>query len=67
MHSTRMQKKSDAQKSGISEPYPESPEKLETPGKSPDSPGSLNTSEKQQSSRIFNLTCSILRKQKLSK
>jgi hypothetical protein len=34
-----MQKKSDAQKSGMSEPVPESP------GKSPDSPVFLNTSE----------------------
>jgi hypothetical protein len=31
-------------------------------GKNPDSPGLLITSEKQHSSRIFNLTYNILRK-----
>jgi hypothetical protein len=62
MHPKRMQKKSGAQKSGNFEPDLEYPENLETPGKNPDSPGLLITSEKQHSSRIFNLTYNILRK-----
>jgi hypothetical protein len=62
MHSKRMQKNSGVQKSGNSEPDPESPENPETPGKSPNSPGLLITNEKQHSSRIFNLTYRILRK-----
>jgi hypothetical protein len=61
MHSTRIQKKFGAQESGLSESDPESPENSDTPGKSSDTPGFQNTSEKQNSSNIFNLAYSILR------
>jgi hypothetical protein len=42
-----MQKKFDAEKFGVSEPDPESPENLNTRGENPDSLGFQNTSEKQ--------------------
>jgi hypothetical protein len=59
MHSTKIQKKSGAQKSGLFVSDPENPD---TPGKSLDTPGFQNSSEKQPSLKIFNLAYSILRK-----
>jgi hypothetical protein len=55
MHSTRMKKKSSARKSRLSEASPECPGNLDTPGKFLDSLGFQNTSEKQNSSKIFSL------------
>jgi hypothetical protein len=56
-----MKKKSGARKSGLSGASPKCPGNLDTPGIFPDSPGFQNTSEKQHSSKIFNLAYNILR------
>jgi hypothetical protein len=47
MHSTRREKNSGAEKSGVSGAGPECPESPNTPGKSPDSPGFSTAAEKQ--------------------
>jgi hypothetical protein len=46
MHSIRRKKNSGAERSGVSGPGPEYPENLDSPGKSPDSPGFSTTAEK---------------------
>jgi hypothetical protein len=56
-----MKKKSGARKSELSGTSPECPRNPDTPGKFTDSPGFQNTSEKQHSSKIFNLAYNILR------
>jgi hypothetical protein len=61
MHSTRMKKMSGARKSRLSGANPECPGNPDTPGKFPDSLGFQNTSERQHSSKIFNLAKIILR------
>jgi hypothetical protein len=43
----KREKKSGAEKSGVSEPGPECPKNPDTPGKSPDSPGFSKAAEKQ--------------------
>jgi hypothetical protein len=43
----KREKKSGAEKSGVSGPGPECPEIPDTPGKSPDSPGFSTAAEKQ--------------------
>jgi hypothetical protein len=55
MHSTRKKKKSGAKRSGVSGPGPECPENLETPGKSPDSPGFSTAEKKTDFTQFFNL------------
>jgi hypothetical protein len=55
MHSTRKKKKFDARKSGLSGGNPECPGNPDTPGKFPDSPGFLHTSEKTTFKQIFNV------------
>jgi hypothetical protein len=47
MHSTKREKNSGAEKSGVSGPGPECPENLDTPEESPDSPGFSTAAEKQ--------------------
>jgi hypothetical protein len=54
MHSTSKTEKSGAERSGVSEPDPENPEKPETLGKSPDTPG-FSTAEKKQTSHSFSI------------
>jgi hypothetical protein len=54
MHSTRKKRNSGAERSGVSGQGPECPENLETPGKSPDSPG-FSTAEKEQTSHSFSI------------
>jgi hypothetical protein len=61
MHSTRVKKKSGARKSGLSGASPECPGNPDTPEKFLDSLGFENTSEKQNSSKIFSLPYIILR------
>jgi hypothetical protein len=56
MHSTRKKRNSDAEKSGLSGETPECPENLETPGKTPDSPGFQHSSEKTDFTQFFNLS-----------
>jgi hypothetical protein len=56
-----MKKKSGARKSELSGTSPECPRNPDTPRKFTDSPGFQNTSEKQHSSKIFNLAYNILR------
>jgi hypothetical protein len=47
MHLTKGEKKSGAEKSGVSGPGPECPQNPDTPGESPDSPGFSTAAEKQ--------------------
>jgi hypothetical protein len=52
MHSTSKIEKSGAERSGVSGADPKSPEKPETPGKSPDTPG-FSTAEKNRLHTVF--------------
>jgi hypothetical protein len=50
----KREKKSGAEKSGVSGPSSDCPENLDTPGKSPDSPG-FSTAAEKQTKHSFNL------------
>jgi hypothetical protein len=50
----KREKKSGAEKSGVSGPSPDCPENPDTPGKSPDSPG-FSTATEKQTKHSFNL------------
>jgi hypothetical protein len=54
MHSTKREKNSGAEKSGVSGPGPECPENPNTPGKCPDSPG-FSTAAEQQTTHSFSI------------
>jgi hypothetical protein len=56
MHTTGKQKKSDAEKFGLSGENPEYPGNLETPGKSLDSPVFQHNRGKTDFTQFFNLS-----------